>query len=66
MSPDVERLIEAIERIQGHTLVPENIESLIYHVISNLGSDEIRDCSGKSMDFKRGYIEGYSRAIGRN
>tara|TARA_Y100001956_G_C4107430_1_gene180697 strand:- start:277 stop:486 length:210 start_codon:yes stop_codon:yes gene_type:complete len=64
MSPDTESLIRAIERIQGHTLVPEDIHSLIYHFISNLGSEAIYDCSGKSLEFKRGYIEGYSRRNG--
>ena len=64
MSPDTESLVRAIERIQGHTLVPEDINSLIYHFISNLGSEAIHDCSGKSLEFKRGYIEGYSRRNG--
>ena len=64
MSPDTESLIEAIERIQGHTLVPEDVHSLIYHFISSLGRDAIHDCAGKNVDFKRGYIEGYSRKNG--
>lgn len=61
MSPDVERIVEAIERIQGHSLVPDNIHSLVYHFISSLGTDAIKDCSSRSMEFKMGYIEGWSR-----
>ena len=64
MSPDVEEILNAIESIQGHTIVPENIESTVYHFISSLGPDAIYACSGRSMQFKMGYIIGYSQGKG--
>ena len=62
MSPDVQKVLEAIETIQGHSLVPENTYSMIYHFISSLGSEAIYDCAGKSEQFKIGYIQGYALA----
>ena len=62
MSPDTQQIIKAIERIQGHTLVPENMTEMIYHFISSLGPNAIRDCAGKDLSFKIGYIEGWSRS----
>ncbi len=62
MSPDAERILEAIESIQGHTIVPDNLEMTVYHFLSQLGSEVIRDCAGKSFDYKVGYLEGWCRS----
>jgi hypothetical protein len=47
MSPDAKRILDAIESIQGHTIVPDNLEMTVYHFLSQLGGDVIRDCAGK-------------------
>lgn len=63
MSPDTERILDAIESIQGHTIVPDNLEMTVYHFLSQLGGDVIRDCAGKPFDYKMSYLEGWCRAV---
>ncbi len=61
MSPPSEDLIQVIEDLKGHSFIPENLESVVYHTISNLGGEAIRDCAEKDLNFKIGYIFGYRR-----
>ena len=63
MSPELKSLVESIERYQGKSLLPNDVRTLVYHFISSLGPEAIRECAGKDMSFKIGYVEGYCRHV---
>lgn len=62
-SPDVDEILRALERIYGNEpcIVPEDLYDKVSHGLSTLGADTIRDCAGKNLDFKIGYLIAASR-----
>ncbi|CAL9982763.1 hypothetical protein VPHD81_0029 [Vibrio phage D81] len=64
LSPDTERVLEAISIINGGaSIVPEDLDAAVSHMISKIGSHAIRDTCGMAPDIKRSYLVGYAAAV---
>lgn len=64
LSPDAERVLEAISIINGGaSIVPEDLDDAVSHMISRIGSHAIRDNCGMAPHMKRSYLIGYAAAI---
>lgn len=67
LSPDTERILEAINIIKGGaSIVPEDIDAAVNLVLSSLGRDVIMDCIGMNPDVRRAYLLGYARCLDKN
>jgi hypothetical protein len=61
VSPDTEDILEAISTLKnGASIVPENLDGAVSHMISAIGGDAMRVCAGKNSDFKRGFLICYA------
>lgn len=64
ISPDVERVLEAINVIKGGaSIVPEDIDSAVSHVLSSLPRKAMRECIGLSPAQKRAFLLGYAACM---
>lgn len=66
MEIDEFKLREAVFKIKGDVILPNDLESVIYHTISSMGSKAIRECSNKSLCFKYAYVLGYCLHLEQN
>lgn len=61
ISPDTEDVLEAISKLKGGaSIVPEDLDGAVSHMISAIGGDAMRVCAGKNSDFKRGFLICYA------
>lgn len=64
LSPDVERILEAINIIKGGaSIVPEDIDSAVSHVLSELPRKARHECIGMRPEQKRAFLLGYAACI---
>lgn len=64
MSPDVERILEAINTIKGGaSIVPEDIDAAVSHVLSSLPKNARMDCIGMRPEQKRAFLLGYAACM---
>lgn len=61
LSPDAEDVLEAISILNGGaSIVPEDLDGAVSHMISSIGGNAMRMCAGKNSDFKRGFLICYA------
>lgn len=64
VSPDVEKILEAINIIKGGaSIVPEDIDSAVSHVLSTLPKKVRINCLGLSPEHKRAFLLGYAACM---
>jgi len=61
LSPDVERVLEAVNVIKGSSIVPEDIDDVVHKVLVDLG--KIQEVLGMSPIARRAYLLGYAERI---
>ncbi len=61
VSPDTEMILDAISKIRGGaSIVPEDLDAAVSHIISEIGGDAMKLCAGKNPNFKRGFLICYA------
>lgn len=59
VSPDTDDVLRAISTLKGgRSIVPEDLDATVSHVISDMGAGAISLCCGKSAEAKRWFIIG--------
>lgn len=67
MSPDTDDVMEAISALRGGaSIVPEDLDSAVSHVISGMGREAITLCCGKSPEAKRWFVIGAAHQLRTN
>lgn len=64
VSPDVERILEAINTIKkGASIIPEDIDSAVSHALSSLPRNARVDCIGMDAKSRRAFLLGYAACM---
>lgn len=64
LSPDVEKVLEAINTIKGGaSVIPEDLDSAVSHALSLLPRAARMDCIGMKPEMKRAFLLGYAACM---
>lgn len=64
LSPDSDDILAAISIVKGGaSIVPDDLDAAVSHVISELGPEAIRYCANMSDKYKRGFLVGWAERL---
>lgn len=64
ISPDANEILLAISIINGGaSIIPDDIDAAVSHLISELGPEAIRYCANMSDKYKRGFLVGWAERL---
>lgn len=62
LSPETEDILDAISTVHGGaSILPEDIDHAVSHMISTMESQAVMICAGKSLRDKRMFLLGYAQ-----